>query len=343
MTQMLGVRVPAVGRVETESRERPAPGPGQVSVRLIYAGICGSDTHAVAGRHPLLRPPYHPGHEAVGTVAGFGAGATGRLELGQRVILKPNLPCGACVNCRAGRTNACQTLRWIGCDPSDEWPGAMAERFVAPEANLFAVPDRMEDQVAALVECLATPIHAVRLAGDLTGAGVAVTGAGTIGLFTVIAARLAGASRVVATDFDPDKRARAARHGAVPVDAATADVAGQVTDALGGPADVVFDCVAAEATARQGVAMLRGSGQLMVVGVPAEDFALPMPLVQDRELTVQGCANYTAEDFEQAIHVAAAAGFDPTEFVSAVYPLERAAEAFAAAARTASGKVLVRP
>jgi threonine dehydrogenase-like Zn-dependent dehydrogenase len=340
---MRSVRVADIGRVETVVRPRPAPGPGEALVRLVFAGICGSDTHAAAGLHPLLTPPYYPGHEAVGVVAALGEGSSGRLAGGQRCILKPNLTCGTCVNCAAGRTNACQTLRWIGCDSTDAHPGAMAEYFLAPEANLFPVPDSVEDQAAALVECLATPVHAARLAGDLAGARVAVIGAGTIGLFCVIAARLAGAASVVATDLDPAKRARVERLGATAVDAGAPDALDRVAESLDGPADVVFDCVASQATARAAVQMLRHAGKLMVVGVPAGDFALPMPQVQDWELTVQGCANYTARDIEAAIRIAQDGGIPVEDLVGAVYPLDLAAAAFAEAAQPSSGKVLVRP
>ena len=90
------------------------------------------------------------------------------LFVGQRVLLNPNVASGDCANCAAGRSNACAQLSWIGCDPSLHWAGAMADYFVAPERNLFPVPDGVDDRTAVLVECLATPVHAVRISGDLT-------------------------------------------------------------------------------------------------------------------------------------------------------------------------------
>src|SRR5665647_692896 len=210
MSRVLAEGIDQVTVVETAV---PDPGPGEARVRTTFAGICGSDTHAVAGHHPLLAPPYYPGHEATGTVTAVGPDVTD-VSVGQRVILKPNVNCGHCVNCRAGRTNACQELQWIGCDPSNTLPGAMADEFLAPAGNLFPVPDDVTDEQAVLVECLATPVHAARIAGDLTGQRVAVLGAGTIGLFAVIAARRAGAGRIVVTDLDPGKRERALRNSA---------------------------------------------------------------------------------------------------------------------------------
>lgn len=260
----------------------------------------------------------------------------------RRVLLKPNVACGDCLNCRAGRSNACERLAWIGCDPSRYWSGAMAEFFVAPEANLFAVPDGVDDATAVLVECLATPVHAVRIAGDLTDARVVVLGAGTIGVLSIVAALRAGARAVVVTDLDQGKLDRAVRigaHGAVL--ASAQDVDADVTDALGGRADVVLDCVASERSLTQGVGLLRRAGTLLVVGVPARAATLPMPIVQDWEIRVQGCAAYTEADVAVALSIAMDGGIPTEEIISGTYVLDDAAQAWAAATADSSGKVLI--
>lgn len=340
---MQRVLVAEVGSVIVEDAAVPDPGSGEVRVTMLRAGICGSDTHAAAGQHPLLPPPYHPGHEAVGTVSALGAGVTG-LTVGQRVILKPNVTCGTCVNCAAGRGNACQSLEWVGCDPSGRRPGAMAEEFIAPADNLLPVPDALSDDEAVLIECLGTPTHAARLVRDELPRGrVLVIGAGTIGLLAVIVAARAGA-RVVVSDLDPGKRERALRHGAdAAVDPAGEDFTAQVTGALDGPADVVFDCVANARSAAQAIDALRRAGTLLVVGVPAGDFALPMALVQDHEMRIQGCANYTTEDLQAAIETALDGGLPAGEIISEALPLSRAREAFDHAGAHTSGKVVLIP
>jgi 2-desacetyl-2-hydroxyethyl bacteriochlorophyllide A dehydrogenase len=341
MSSMLRVVAERIGQVGVSEVPVPSPGPGQVLVRVALAGVCGSDTHAVAGHHPLLAPPYYPGHEATGTVAEVGPDVA-FPTVGRRVMLKPNVCCGECVNCRAGRTNACQDLRWIGCDPSGALPGAMADYLLAPAGNLYVVPDAVNDRQAVLVECLSTAVHAARIAGDLTGARVVVLGAGTIGLFTVIAARRAGAGPIVVTDLDPDKRERALRHGAdIAVDAAAEGFVDDVRAGLGGPADAVFDCVANEHSVAQAVSVLRRSGTLLVVGVPPRDFAIPMPLVQDWELRVQGCANYAEEDIVTSLGMAQ--DLPDKEIISDHFPFAQAAMAFERAARLASGKVVIGP
>jgi len=327
--------------VRIEEAPVPTPEGDLVLVRSVLVGICGSDTHALAGHHPFLTTAYAPGHEAVGVVCALGPDATG-VSVGQRVILKPNVACGECMNCRASRTNACESLTWIGCDPSRHWSGAMAEMFLAPAANLYPVPDDVDDRTAVLVECLATPVHAARISGDLVGTRVAVLGAGTIGVLCAVAARAAGASRIVVTDLDTGKRDRALRIGVDgAVDASQDAVEDRVLAALGGRADVVMDCVANERSFRQAVSILRRAGTLDVVGVPARDAVLPMPVIQDYEIRVQGSAAYTEVDIEASIAIARAGGIPTDELIAATFPLERAADAFAAGARESSGKVVI--
>lgn len=343
VAKMRQVLVAGLDDVVVTDSTVPTPGGGEVRVAVSYAGICGSDTHAVAGHHPMLPPPYLPGHELVGVVDEVGPGGDAAL-VGTRAVVKPNVECGSCVNCRAGRTNACQTLAWIGCDPSGARPGGMAPYVIAPAANIYPLPDAVSDVDGALVECLATPVHAARLAGDLTGARVLVIGAGTIGLFSVIAARRAGAAVIVVSDPESTKRDRALRFGADhAVDAFDPDFAATASARLDGTADVVFDCVGIEASLRQAMSVLRRAGTLLIVGVPPRDGVVALPQIQDWELRVQGCANYTGADIDVAIAIAAEGGLPGDEIVSAVYPLDEARAAFAAASDGASGKVLLDP
>lgn len=331
---------PLVG-VRLEDAPRPTPAAGEVLVRSSLVGICGSDTHALAGHHPFLTAAYVPGHEAIGRVESVGEGVDG-FWAGQRVLLKPNVACRQCLNCREHRSNACESLAWIGCDPSRVLSGAMADAFVAPAANLFVIPDNVDDDAAVLVECLATPVHAARIAGDLRGMRVVVLGAGTIGALCVVAARDAGARTIVATDMDEYKLARASRIGAdAAVLASADDVDEKVLAALGGRADVVFDCVAVEHSISQAVRLLRRAGTLLLVGVPPRPAAVNLPIIQDWELRVQGCAAYTESDIITSIRIAAEGRLPATEIISARYRLDDVAQAFDRASAESSGKVLI--
>ncbi|MDO0910597.1 zinc-binding dehydrogenase [Streptomyces sp. DT2A-34] len=295
--------------------------------------------HPCCGRPPpFIDLPYRPGHEAVGVVAATGKGVED-FAPGDRVIIEPNLYCGQCPQCRSGRYNICQELKVFGC----QTPGAMTDLFTIPADRVHRVPDGMSDIEAALVEPLATPVHAVAKAGDLTGRTVAVLGAGPIGLLVLAAARHAGAARIAVTDLLDGKRERALRLGAdVALPADAPDLVEQAHATLGGPVDVVFDCVARERSMAQATDLVAKGGRIIVVGVGA---AGPTPirldLVQDREIRIEGTLMYTREDYRAAMSLIASGAVDTAEIVTATYPLADAAKAFAASVDPEQVKVLV--
>ena len=335
---MRRVVVTADHQVEVHRVDVPVPAPGEATVRMVAAGVCGSDTHAWHGRHPFIALPYAPGHEVVGVVEQLPAGETA-LSVGQRVTVEPTLPCWHCKQCRAGRENLCENLAFFGCGYAQ---GGMADVFTIPADRLHAVPDELDDRQAVLVEPLATPVHAVRLAGPVAGKAVAVVGAGTIGLMVLAVVRQHGAARVVVTDVLADKRRRALDLGAhAVVDAARDDVVDAVRDALGESADVVFDCVAVQRTIEQAIAMALKAGTVVVVGVPAADVRVPLPVMQDQQVRIQGSATYVAEDFAAAFALLRSGAVRAEDFVTGVYPLDEVADAFAASTSGEHVKVIV--
>lgn len=332
------VVVTAPGVVRIERTAVPAAGPGEALIRMRAVGICGSDVHAAHGRHPFVPLPYHPGHEVVGTVEATGAGVG--LPIGRRVVIEPILACGGCKYCLDGRYNLCATMVFFGCTAPT---GGLADLFVIPADRVVAVPDELTDPLAALIEPLSTPVHAVRLAGpDLTGRTVAVLGAGTIGLLTLIAARHAGAARIAVSDTLPAKRELARRLGADSVhDPAAPGFTDAVRADLGTSADVVFDCVARQPTLDQAIAIALKGGTVVVVGVPAAPVTIPLPEIQDQQVRIQGSATYTRDDMTRAITMLAAGLIEQDDIVTARFSLARVAEAFAEAASGRQVKVLV--
>jgi threonine dehydrogenase-like Zn-dependent dehydrogenase len=241
--------------------------------------------------------------------------------------------------CDSGRENLCENLRFFGCGYPQ---GGMADYFTLPAGRLFPVPDALDDHSAALIEPLSTPVHAVRLAGYVTGRSVAVLGAGTIGLFTLAVLRAHGAGKIASTDPNPGKRERAAALGAdVTIDARTPDVAGQVRGALGGSADIVFDCVATQSSMDQAIAIADKGGTVVVVGVPASEVTVPLPIVQDHQIRIQGSATYLPEDYAESAGLLSRGAVRAADFVTATRPLDQVAEAFELASSGNHVKVLV--
>jgi 2-desacetyl-2-hydroxyethyl bacteriochlorophyllide A dehydrogenase len=331
------VVVNSITDIRVEVVDRPQPSAHEVLVRSTVVGICGSDMHAAHGRHPFIELPMRPGHEVVGVVEEVGTDVDDDL-IGTRVVIEPNLACGHCAQCAAGRYNICSSLDVFGC----QTPGGMTDYFVIAADRVVALPDDLDDGWAALIEPAATPVHAVRRAGDLHGRNVVVLGAGPIGLFVLLAAKAAGAKQVVVADILQSKRALAERLGADgSFDSATTEAASQAHHLLGGKADVVFDCVSRESTVRLGIQLLDKGGTLMTVGVPAGPTLIDLDLIQDREVTVRGNLMYVREDVLAAIELLRSRPFNFGDFVTAQFELEQAAEAFRASDDPEQVKVLV--
>jgi 2-desacetyl-2-hydroxyethyl bacteriochlorophyllide A dehydrogenase len=318
----------APGELRIEDGPLPDPGPGEIRVRAHAVGICGSDLHALAGEHPFIDLPVVPGHEAAGLVDAVGSGVAA-FSPGDAVLLEPNLVDHECLYCRSGRYNLCEHLRVVGCQTS----GALAEAFVAPAERFHRVPEGMSMTAAALVEPLSTATHAVRIAAGVADRTVAVLGAGSIGLLTMLAARAAGATAIAVTDPVAAKRALATELGAdLAVDPTGPTAVDEIRERLPHRPDVVFDCVSNQSSIDQAIALALKGGTVVVVGVPAGAVSVPLHLVQDREIRLQGTAMYVQEDVQAAIALIAGGRIPVDRVVTRTYPLAEAQAAFDAAA-----------
>jgi 2-desacetyl-2-hydroxyethyl bacteriochlorophyllide A dehydrogenase len=332
------VRASDINVVEIREESIPELAKNEALVSMLVSGVCGSDTHALHGRHPMMPLPYYPGHEVVGIVEAVGS-AVSAVAVGDRVTPEPTLPCGNCKMCRTGRSNVCDNLQFFGCGFRE---GGMADYFSVDASRLHVVPAELTDQQAAIIEPLATPVHALRLAGDVSGKTVVVLGCGTIGLLVLAAARYRGARAVVMTDMIESKRDLAMRAGADAVfDAAAPDLSDSVRGHFGETADFVFDCVSIQSTLDSAFKMVGKGGNVVVVGVPQKSVTVPLPDIQDKQIRLQGAATYLAEDYAEAIEIIRTGGASPDIIISNTFPLEHAAEAFAAATSGTEVKVLV--
>ncbi|WBO67339.1 L-idonate 5-dehydrogenase [Streptomyces camelliae] len=337
---MLGCVIHGAGDLRVAELPVPEPGPGQALVAVRYGGVCGSDLHY--WRHGgvgdfRLREPMLLGHEVVGTVVSYGAGATGPAP-GTAVAVHPATPCGRCPECADGRANVCRDTRYLG--SAARFPhvqGGFADRVAVPAGQLRALPDGLGLRRAALAEPLSVALHAVRRAGDVSGRHVLVTGAGPIGCLVVAAAKAAGAARVTVSDLVPRAREFAA--------AAGADTLVRADD----PADAGWPEEVDVAVEASGVAagldtclrLVRRGGVVVQLGMlPPGQSPFAGNLLVSREIELRGAFRFGAE-FDDALHLLAARPqFD--ELISAVVPVHSAEHAFALAAdRSRSCKVLL--
>ncbi|AZG14295.1 L-idonate 5-dehydrogenase [Cupriavidus pauculus] len=311
--------------------EPAAPGPHEVLVRLGAAGICGSDLHyyfhGKVGAF-VIREPLTPGHEASGIVEAVGSAVT-RLAPGMKVAINPSHACGQCDYCRAGRDNLCRQMRFLG--SASVYPhvqGMFRQHFLMHEAQLTPVTADISLGELAFAEPLSVALHGVHRAGDLLGKTVLVTGGGTIGSLAVMAARLAGAAKIVVCDI--------ARR---PLDVALsvgADEAILTTEAPASAwqdiADVSLEAAGSPAALDTCLAATRRGGRIVQVGtLPAEGLHFPANNIMARELDYVGAFRFGRE-FDWAVQYLTSRRLDVRPLLSAQLPLAQAAEAFRLAA-----------
>lgn len=262
---MRAVRLEAAGSIALKDVAKPIPGPEDVLVRIEACGVCGTDRHLFHGEFPCT-PPVTLGHEFCGIVEAMGDAVCG-IAIGDRVTGDPNIACGSCGHCRAGRVNLCSNLRAIGIHRD----GGFADYVVMPRNQAFPLPAGLNPVHGAFCEPLACCMHGIDLAGIRPGASVAVLGGGVIGLLTVQLARLAGAATIILSTRQASRRALAEELGAT----ATIDPgAGDPMEAIAGPTglapggvDVVLECAGVRDTVEQSLRMAKAGGTIVIVGV----------------------------------------------------------------------------
>jgi 2-desacetyl-2-hydroxyethyl bacteriochlorophyllide A dehydrogenase len=260
---MLAARLHAPGRMSIEDVPRPVPGPQDLLVRVEACGICGSDRHMFRGEYPTARP-VTLGHEFAGIVEAVGDAVTG-FPLGTRISGDPNIACGACEFCRAGRPNLCAGLKPIGVMRD----GGFAEYVLVPEGQAAVLPPEIDPRHAAFCEPVSCCLHAIDIARIPPGGSVLILGGGVIGLLMVELALAAGAGRVVLATRQAPRRELAAALGATPVDAAGGDAA--VLGVLPLGADVVLECAGVPQTVLQALRLAKRGGTVVLFGVVPQD------------------------------------------------------------------------
>lgn len=322
--------------VRVEDVPLPALGPRDVLVEVAAVGVCGSDVHYWDdGRIGsfVVEAPLVLGHEASGVVVERGPHAS-RHEVGTRVALEPGIPCGRCRECRAGRYNLCPEMRFFATPPID---GAFARYVAIHEDFAFPLPDTLSDEAGALMEPLSVALWACwkgRVGADTT---VLVTGVGPIGQLCVQLASALGATEIVATDVDAGRLRLARGSGA-----ATIDV-GDGAGLAGVAADVLLECSGSPGALHGGIHALRPTGRAVCIGMGPDDVALPLSVIQERELRITGTFRY-ANTYPAAIALAASGRVDVERIVTGRFGLEETDAALRAGREdAASVKPVVLP
>ena len=282
--------------------ESPSPGPGEVLVDVVAAGVCGTELHFLDGLLAPARVPITLGHEVAGTVSAVGEGVT-EPALGDRVAVHYFHSCGACDRCTAGDDHLCDAPLGFLAFVTD---GGFAEQLVVPARSAVPVPDGLDLVEAATLCCSgATAVHAARVAATGEGDVAVVYGTGGVGLALVQVLQMAGA-RVLAVGRGEERLALAREFGAETVNASPEDVAVRVRELTGGRgADVVFELVGTADTGAVALACLGKRGAVVYIGYSFDKVPLfPLSLVVSEQRILTSVGNRRSELVE-ALELAA--------------------------------------
>ena len=260
------------------------------------------------------------------------------------MAVDPAVPCLRCEPCRTGAANLCLDLRFAGHGRTD---GALREWVAWPERCLHPLAGSVDDASGALVEPLAVAIHALDLGGAVDGATVGVVGCGPIGLLLVARARMAGAAAIVAMDPYRHRLTAAAELGATAT-IQTTDQAGERAHAVaatgGRGFDVVFEAAGDPAAVETAVEIARPGGQVILVGIPADDRTTFRASVARRKgLTIRLTRRSTTSAFQRAVELTDRRWLDLDPLITLRVSLLDAVRGFAALVDRSGIKVVVEP
>ncbi|GMA39057.1 L-threonine 3-dehydrogenase [Mobilicoccus caccae] len=330
--------------LELIDRAEPECGPSDVKIKVLAAGLCGTDLHLeqwddwAAGQ---VHPPMVIGHEFFGEIVEVGADVTS-CSVGQKASGEGHVVCGMCRNCRAGRRQMCIAVDSVGVNRD----GAFAEYVIVPDTNVWVQPDDMRPEVGAVFDPLGNATHTA-LMFPLVGEDVLITGAGPIGVMGAAIARHAGARYIVVTDVSDYRLDLARRAGAdMVVNVANTRIhEAQTTLGMTEGFDVALEMSGNPAALRETIENMNHGGRIALLGLPKEAFAIDFGRVITHMLTIRGV--YGREMFET--WYAASAMMHTSELlrqtvgsvITHTVPLEEWPRAFEAARSGECGKVVL--
>ena len=315
-----------------ELSEVPEPqisNPGDVRIKMLTVGVCGSDIHYyLHGKigSQVVSYPFPVGHEGAGIVVETGK-AVKRVKKGDLIAIEPAIPCGQCDQCLSGRPNTCRKLVFLGCPGQAE--GCLKEYIIMPEASCFPLKDGLTADHGVISEPLAIGVYSVERAPITKGKKIGILGFGPIGMSVFLASQAAGAGKIYVTDKIDERLAIARRLGAVQTFNPLKEEPDQkilAAESLG--LDVVYECCGQQEAFDQGIDILSPGGTLMVAGIPEFDrWEMSVDKTRRREITVRFIRRQN-DCTAKALKMMASGKIDVSAMVTHRFPFIRTKEAF---------------
>lgn len=330
--------------LELRDVPEPSPGPGEVKIRVLRAGLCGTDLHLYDWDDwaaSVVRTPMTIGHEFFGEVGEVGAGVTS-VRPGQRVSGEGHIVCGMCRNCRAGRRQLCIHTVGLGVDRD----GAFADHVVIPATNVWVQPDDLDPDLGAVFDPLGNATHTT-LSFPLAGEDVLVTGAGPIGVMATAIARHVGARFVVVSDLSPFRLELARKAGADLVLDPTRTPLSAAMDELGMKEgfDIGLEMSGAPAAVDAMISTMNHGGRIAMLGLPSDQYPIDWGKVITHMLTIKGIYGREMYDtwyaMSSMLQTSAALRDAVRSVITHRFPAAEFEQAFAAVRSGDCGKVIL--
>ena len=318
----------------------PAPGRDDVLIRVLRAGVCGTDLHIYewdGWAQANVPVPLVIGHEFVGEVVDVGSDVT-ELHAGDLVSGEGHLVCGRCRNCMAGRRVQCAHTKGVGVN----YPGAFAEYIALPAANAWRHPPDIDLDVAAIFDPFGNAVHTV-LTFPVLGEDILITGAGPIGLMAAIVARHAGARYIAISDVSEYRLALAERIGVTLAANVNETTLAEVMAKLGMREgfDIGLEMSGKPAALREMLSSMTHGGKIAMLGLPTDDFGIDWAHLVTNMITIKGI--YGRQMFETwyEMSVLIQSGLDISPVITHRYDAADFEEAFATVRSGRCGKVVL--
>lgn len=310
------------GRIAIKVVDGLRPAPDEILIHTAYAGVCGSDLHAFHGKHPFRKPPVVLGHEISGTIEELGKEVCG-FHPGDRVTVMPLLACKSCLHCRTGNENICLNKKVPGIEG---WLGSFAEYFLSKSSITYVLGAKTGLDVGVLAEPLAVGIHSIFRRGRVeAGSRVLILGAGTIGILTALAAKMAGAKEIVVTDlFEFNLGLTRELCGAKTYHARTEGLEAIILNDFPEKFDATVLCSGAPKTVAQALRLTRRGGRIVVTGLFHAPVPVELTTVSLNEFEVVGSVVYDHHDFKKAVDWIDSGAFAFSKVITHVLPMDQA-------------------
>lgn len=324
-------------RLELAEMDMPAILPHHALLKVKAISICGTDVHQWEGKTPTPLPRI-PGHDFSGIVEETGPEVDG-FKAGDRVAVRPSLPCYSCRACRAGFFEACSSTKLMGLF-SD---GCFREYMVIPAANLILLPEEVTFEAASVLEPFTVGLNAFRKLSINIGETIAILGEGPIGLGVTRIASLAGAGRIYAMDIRSGALEIAAEFGATDLINLSTEEGRKKSDELKEQkTDIVIETAGSSATVAMIPGLVKKGGRIVNIGIVQGIGAVPTEEIVRNALTVIGVGgNGGKGKYEIAVDLVARGIINPERLITHRFPFEKAIEAFEVAQKKPDGAIKV--